>query len=117
MSCTERSDDFERRRRRLAVMSDAELQAYFWSLAGKIVEPLIDEAKTHTTPSIERAVLLRMGFSSIEAAGLVSQFGERRLLARGAGRVVLELAQAKGISVREAGSGLLEGRYWEDLEP
>lgn len=116
MRCTERPDDFERRRRRLEAMSDDELHAHFWSLAERIVEPLIEEARTHTTPSIERSVLLRMGFSSVEAAGLVAQLGERQLLARGAGRLVLELAKTKHITVREAGCGLLDGRYWGDLE-
>ena len=61
MACAERADDFSVRRARLQKMSDEELHAYFWSLAEKIVAPLIAEARTHTTPSIERSVLLRMG--------------------------------------------------------
>ena len=116
MRCTERPDDFERRRRRLKAMSDDELHALFWSLADKIVGPLIEEARTHTTPSIERSVLLRMGFSSIEAAALVAQLSERGILSRGAGRIVLELAQDKGLTVREAGSGLLDGVYWDEVQ-
>jgi D-ornithine 4,5-aminomutase subunit alpha len=60
-------------------------------------------------------VLLRMGFSSIQAKALVERLRERGLLGRGAGRLVLELAKAKEISVREAGTALLAGRYWEDL--
>ena len=39
----------------------------------------------------------------------------RELLAHGAGRLVLELAKAKGIEVRAAGEGLLAGRFWEEL--
>jgi D-ornithine 4,5-aminomutase subunit alpha len=96
-------------------MSDEELHRHFWALVDRIVAPLIEEARTHTTPSIERSVLLRMGFSSIEAKALVERFRERGLLGRGAGRLVLELAKAKGIAVREAGTALLAGRYWEDL--
>jgi len=115
MRCPERSDDFPTRRARLESMSDEELHGYFWTLAEKLVAPLIEEARTHTTPSIERSVLLRMGFSSLEAKPLVEGMGARGLLARGAGRLVLKLAQAKGISVREAGSALLAGRYWEEL--
>ncbi len=115
MRCAERPDDFERRRKHLQAMSDGELHAYFWELAEKIVEPLIQEARTHTTPSIERSVLLRMGFSSLEAKALVGKLLERSLLGRGAGRVVLELAGSKGISVREAGTALLGGRHWEEL--
>jgi D-ornithine 4,5-aminomutase subunit alpha len=96
-------------------MSDEELHAYFWSLVEKIVAPLVEEARTHTTPSIERSVLLRMGFSSIETKALVEQMGQRGLLSHGAGRLVLELAKAKGVSVREAGTALLAGRYWQEL--
>jgi len=117
MGCVERPDDFEKRRKRLQAMSDEKLHSYFWSLAEKIVTPLIEEARSHTSPSIERSVLLRMGFSSVEAKELVARMGERRLLAHGAGRLVLELAQARDITVREAGTGLLEGRLWEDLTP
>jgi D-ornithine 4,5-aminomutase subunit alpha len=96
-------------------MSDDELHAYFWSLAERLIAPLIEEARTHTTPSIERSVLLRMGFSSLEAKALVAGMEERGLLGQGAGRLVLELAKGKGISVREAGAALLEGGYWEEL--
>jgi D-ornithine 4,5-aminomutase subunit alpha len=115
MRCADRPDDFAARRARLRALSDEELHGYFWTLAEKLVAPLIEEARTHTTPSIERSVLLRMGFSSLEAKPLVEGMGARGLLARGAGRLVLKLAQAKGISVREAGSALLAGRYWEEL--
>jgi D-ornithine 4,5-aminomutase subunit alpha len=96
-------------------MSDGELHAHFWSLAERIVAPLIEEARTHTSPSIERSVLLRMGFSSSESKQLVALFAERELLGHGAGRLVLELAKSQGISVRETGTGLLAGRYHESL--
>ncbi|HEY7219571.1 MAG TPA: ornithine aminomutase subunit alpha [Candidatus Binatia bacterium] len=115
MGCVERPDDFGKRRARLSTMTDQELHAYFWSLADKLVAPLIEEARTHTTPSIERSVLLRMGFSSIEASALVDRMNERGLLGRGAGRLVLELAKAKKFSVRAAGTALLAGHYWEEL--
>lgn len=115
MSCPERADDFEARRKRLQVMSDEKLRDYFWELAEKIVAPLIEEARTHTTPSIERSVLLRMGFSSTEAKGIVEQMGGRKLLGHGAGKLVLNLAKAKGISVRTAGKALLQGNHWEEL--
>jgi len=117
MTLIERPDDFERRRRHLREMSDDELHGHFWSLVERVVAPLIEEARTHTSPSIERSVLLRMGFSSIEAKGLVDGMLARGLLGRGAGRLVLELAKAKGVALREAGEMLLDGRYWEDLAP
>ena len=117
MSGMEREDDFEARRARLKNLSDQELYDYFWSLVDKIVAPLIEEARSHTTPSIERSVLLRMGFSSLECRGLVERTQERALLGHGAGRLVLELSKLKGISTGEAGEALLEGRYWEELPP
>jgi len=116
MSYVERPDDFTSRRARLRALSDHELHARFWELAEKIVAPLIEEARTHTTPSIERSVLLRMGFSSVEAKTLVARMQEQRLLGHGAGRLVLELARRKDIAVREAGAALLAGRYWEELD-
>jgi len=115
MSYVERSDDFESRRARIRSMSDAELHARFWDLVEQIVAPLLEEARTHTSPSIERSVLLRMGFSSVESKALVEQMNERGLLGYGAGRIVLELSKNKGIGVREAGSELLAGRCWEEL--
>ena len=115
MSCKPRPDDFASRRQHLEALSDAELQERFWTLVDQIVAPLIEEARTHTTPSIERSVLLRMGFSSLEAGQLVERLQARGLLGEGAGRLVLELATAKRISVREAGSALLADRYWNEL--
>ena len=115
MNSIERPDDFEQRREKLRSMSDEELHIRFWHLVEKIVDPLVEEARTHTTPSIERSILLRMGFSSIEAKALVDHMQDKQLLGHGAGHLVLELATGKQISVREAGQGLLEGQYWEEL--
>lgn len=115
MRCAERPDDFEKRREKLQDMSDEELHHHFWQLVEKIVEPLIDEARTHTTPSIERSILLRMGFSSNEANALVAKMQAKNLLGHGAGRLVLELAKAKQLSIRAAGAALLSGQYWEEL--
>lgn len=117
MSLSERPDDFERRRGHLREMSDEALHGHFWNLVERIVAPLIEEARSHTSPSIERSVLLRMGFSSIEAKGLVDGLVARDLLGQGAGRLVLDLAKAKGITVREAGEALLDNRLWDELAP
>jgi D-ornithine 4,5-aminomutase subunit alpha len=111
----ERKDDFSSRRDHLKSMSDEQLHAHFWSLVNQIVQPLVKEARTHTSPSIERSILLRMGFSSLETKPLVNRMQEKGLLGRGAGNLVLELAHKKGISVRQAGLDLIEGKYWEDL--
>ncbi len=115
MNGMQRDDDFEARRAHLKTLSDQELYETFWNLVDKIVTPLIEEARSHTTPSIERSVLLRMGFSSIECRDLVEGMRERGLLGHGAGRLVLELSRLKGVTTREAGEALLQGRYWEEL--
>ena len=115
MPITPRPDDFTERRGRLRELSNEELDARFWSLVSRIVAPLLEEARTHTTPSIERAVLLRMGFSSLEAKALVARLAELGLLGHGAGRLVLDLADRIGVPVREAGLALLEGRHWEEI--
>ena len=115
MRLRQRPDDFETRREPLRALTDEELHARFWRLAGEIVAPLLEQARTHTTPSIERSVLLRMGFSSVEAGELIARLAERGLLGHGAGRLVLELAQRHEIAVREAGLALLDGQHWEEL--
>jgi D-ornithine 4,5-aminomutase subunit alpha len=115
MNSLERPDDFEQRRSHLKSMSDEALHAYFWELVDRIVAPLIEEARTHTSPSIERSVLLRMGFSSIESRQLVDQVHKHGLLGHGAGHLVLQLAMSKGMTIRDAGKALLQGGYWQEL--
>lgn len=115
MPLSPRPDDFDERRRHLRGMSDAELHAYFWELAGRIVEPLVEEARTHTTPAIERSVLMRMGLSSLGTKALVGRLSDEGLLGHGAGRIVLEIADAHGVTPREAGEALLDGRWWEEV--
>lgn len=96
-------------------MSDEELNAHFWNLADKIVRPVVGEARTHTSPSIERSVLLRMGFSSMETKSVVNKMLEKGILGHGAGNLVLKLARKKEISVREAGLRLMQDELWEEL--
>jgi D-ornithine 4,5-aminomutase subunit alpha len=98
-------------------LSDEELRARFWGLAERIVAPLVEEARTHTTPAIERSVLLRMGLSSMEAKELTRRFAERDLLPHGAGRLVAVLAARHGVTPREAARELLDGRWWEEVQP
>jgi len=90
----QRHSDFDKRREHLARLTDGELKERFWELAREIVEPLYDLAYNHTSPSIERSVLLRMGFSSLEAQGIVSAAEKRRLLGKGAGNLVLKKTRA-----------------------
>lgn len=110
-----RPDDFQERRKHLANLTEEELEQRFWELAEKIVDPIIDLARKNTSPSIERSVLLRMGFSSIEAKGIVDGAIDRGLIGKGAGHIVYRLAKEKNLSIREAGLKLAEGEMWEDV--
>lgn len=109
-----RADDFQERRQHLKDLTDEQLEAKFWQLAEQIVEPMIDMAKKHTSPSIERSVLLRMGFSSMEAQAIVEGVMDRGLMGKGAGNVVYKLANKKGMTIREAGLQLAEGNLWDE---
>ena len=62
---------FAERRRHLAHLSDEELYTLFWELTEEVVEPLLQAGREYTTPAIERSILLRMGFSSLEAQAIV----------------------------------------------
>ena len=109
-----REDDFQERRKKLANLSDEELKTKFWGDLEKIVDPLLELAKTNTSPSIERSVLLRMGFSSLEAKPLVDGALDRGLISHGVGHVVYHIAKEKGIEIRQAGLELIEGKHWDD---
>ena len=110
-----RSDDFDVRREGLMGLEDAELHARFWELAERLTTPLIDMGRQYTSPSIERSVLLRMGFSSAEAKAIVDGCLERELLGHGAGHVVYKASQVSGKSIREAGLALIAGEGWDGL--
>lgn len=110
-----RKDDFEIRRQHLKDLSEEQLEMRFWELAEKIVDPLIDLAYKQTSPSIERSVLLRMGFSSLEATAIVDGAIDRGLLGKGAGHLVYRLSKDYNLSVREAGLKLVEGQMWDEV--
>jgi D-ornithine 4,5-aminomutase subunit alpha len=112
----ERADDFQERSKKLQNMTDEELDNYFWELVEKVVDPLVNLAETHTSPSIERSVLLRMGFNSLQAKALVDKIVEENLLSKGAGNVVYKIAKQKNIGIMQAGDALLKGELWDDVE-
>ncbi len=112
---TIREDDYLYRREHLVKLSDDELKTLFWELADKATSPLIDLARTHTSPAIERSVLLRMGFSSLEAGALVKKVIEHNLMGKGAGHVVYRYSQLKKTGIREAGLALLNDKGWKDV--
>lgn len=109
-----RSDDFAERRAHLQHMDDEQLKQYFWLLAGKIVDPLLQLGYENTSPSIERSVLLRMGFSSVEVKPIVEEALTRNLLGHGAGNIVYRLARHLGLEIREAGLALSRGELWDE---
>lgn len=111
-----REDDFKERRKHLAQLSDEELKTKFWELVEQAVDPLLDIARTHTSPSIERSILLRMGFSSLEAKPLVEMAIDRKLIGKGVGHIIYKAAKENNLSIREAGLEMLDGRLWDALE-
>ncbi len=111
-----RQDDYKVRRQSVAGLTDEQLEQRFWELANKLVDPLLQMGVEYTSPAIERSVLLRMGFSSIEAKAIVDGCIERSLIGHGAGNVVYRLAKSAGMEIRDAGLALVEGRLWDDAE-
>ena len=112
-----REDDFEERRSHLKDLSDEELKERFWELTEEIVDPLIDLAQTHTSASIERSVLLRMGFNSVDAKAIVNQVVKADLLEKGAGHVVYKLAEREKRTYKEVGLEIGDEKYTkEDLQ-
>lgn len=110
-----RQDDFEVRRKHLQDLSDEQLKERFWQLASQIVDPMIELGRKNTTPSIERSILLRMGFSSLEVKPILDGVIERGLIGKGAGNVVYKLAKNKNVTVREAGLMLINGEAWDEV--
>ncbi|MCG8569548.1 MAG: ornithine aminomutase subunit alpha [Spirochaetes bacterium] len=109
-----RADDFQSRREHLESLSNEQLKVRFWELAGQAVDPLLELARTHTSPSVERSVLLRMGFSSLEAKPLVELAIDHGLIGKGVGHIVYRIAKEKNLKIRQAGLELIEGKHWED---
>jgi len=110
-----RTDDFEKRREHLKNLSSEQLKERFWALTEEVCKPLVDLAEKNTSASIERSVLLRMGFSSIEAGEIIKQGTAWNLLGKGMGNVVLTYAKMNNIEYREAGKELAEGKGWNEV--
>ena len=109
-----RADDFEQRRQHIANLSDEELYNRFWELTAQVVDPLLELGRKNTTPSVERAVLLRMGVSSLDTQKIVEGAMDRGLMGHGTGHVVYAISKEKGISIKEASEKLAQGEYWDD---
>ncbi|MFO7881876.1 MAG: ornithine aminomutase subunit alpha [Kosmotogaceae bacterium] len=109
-------DNFKTRSKHLREMSDEELDRYFWELADRITEPLVNLAKDHTSPSIERSVLLRMGFNSLESKAIVDKLVELGLLGKGAGHIVYKISKVTGGDIIQTGRKLASGELWDLVE-
>lgn len=108
-----REDTFREARKHLVGLSDEALEARFWELAQQCVEPLVELARTHTSPSIERSVLMRMGIDSPTSQAVVAECETRGLLGHGAGHVVWLCMQEWGVEAPEAARRLAEGDGWD----
>lgn len=108
-----REDTFQQVRGHLDAYSDEELEERFWELAQRVVDPLVELARTHTSPSIERSVLMRMGIDSRTCMAVASECEKRGLLGHGAGHVVLHCATTWSCPATEAAARLAIGEGWD----
>ena len=111
-----REDTYLEQREHLAGLTDEQLEARFWALTDEIVAPLVELARTHTSPSIERSVLMRMGLDSPTAMAVVTDCEKRGLLGHGVGQIVLHCATTWGVAPPEAGRWLARGDGWDVVE-
>lgn len=111
-----RPDTYREVRAHLDGLSEGELEARFWELAGEVVAPLVELARTHTSPSIERSVLMRMGVDSVTCQAVVAGCVERGLLSHGAGHVVLVCMRTWRCEAPEAARRLADGEGWQLAE-
>jgi len=116
MAVEKKEDTYLQDRAHLADLSDQEIYEKFWALTEQIIAPLLDLGVKNTTPSVERSVLLRLGFSSIEAKAIVEKVMDHGLMAKGAGHVVYVASKENNVSIKEAGLGLLEDKYWDSVK-
>lgn len=108
-----RDDTFHQVRRHLEGLTDEQLHQRFWGLTQQIVDPLVALAATHTSPSVERSVLMRMGIDSRTCMAVVAECETRGLLCHGAGHVVLVCMQEWDVEAPAAAARLAGGEGWE----
>ena len=104
----ERVERYEALRTELADLDDAALKERFWQLCEEVMTPVVDLARTHTTPSIERSVLLRMGIDSVTTHAVVEYVFAAGLGGQGAGHAVLRGRRRDGIGLRDAAARIAE---------
>jgi D-ornithine 4,5-aminomutase subunit alpha len=111
-----RPDTYREVRQHLDNLDDAALEARFWKLSREVVEPLVELARTHTSPSIERSVLMRMGIDSPTCMAVVSECEKRGLLGHGAGHVLLVCMREWDVGAPVAAAKLAAGEGWDVAE-
>ncbi len=111
-----RPDTYREVRKHLDGLDDAQLEARFWELSHEVVAPLVELARTHTSPSIERSVLMRMGVDSVTCQAVVAECEKRGLLGHGAGHVVYVCMQAWECDAPHAARRLASGEGWDLAE-
>jgi D-ornithine 4,5-aminomutase subunit alpha len=111
-----RPDTFNEVREHLGDLTDEQLEARFWELSQECVEPLVELARTHTSPSIERSVLMRMGIDSRTCMAVVSECEKRKLLGHGAGHALWICMQAWGCTAPVAAAKLAADEGWDLVE-
>jgi len=108
-----REDTFPHARIHLDGLTDEQLEQRFWGVTQEIVDPLVELARTHTSPSIERSVLMRMGIDSQTCMAVVGECEKRGLLGHGAGHVVLLCGTTWSCPAPEAARRLAGGEGWD----
>jgi len=113
-----REDTFDHAHQYLMGLTDEELHMRFWHLTQEIVDPLVDLARTHTSPSIERSVLMRMGVDSPTCVAVVGECEKRGLLGHGAGHVVFVVMRSLDVDAPAAARRLadLDAEAWGVVE-
>ncbi len=111
-----RKDDFEVRKKHLAALSDVELKKYFFKLLDDLIDPILKIAYKQTSPSIERSILLRMGFSSVEAKAIVDVVLDYDLIGHGAGHIVYRYAKYHNLAIREAGLKIIDTSNLDEIK-
>ncbi|WP_423364434.1 ornithine aminomutase subunit alpha [Mycoplasma sp. P36-A1] len=115
MAVQKKADTYLEDRKHLKGLTDQEIHDLFWELTGKIIDPLLELGVKNTTPSVERSVVLRLGFSSIEAKAIVEKVMDYGLMSKGAGHVIYVASKENNVSIKEAGFGLIEDKYWDSV--
>lgn len=77
---------------------------------------MLELAYQNTSPAIERSVLMRMGFSSLEAKILTEKMMDYHLLEHGAGHVLYRYAKMNKLSIRNAGLRLMDTKEMEKIQ-